>query len=90
VSLLVRRLLALLIASLLLLTTAACGGDSSDTKAKSDVDMGDTIKGLSVSGAFAAQPELKVDPAVKVDKPTTQVISAGDGNPVLAYKKAMF
>ena len=52
--------------------------------------MGDTIKGLSVSGAFAAQPELKVDPAVKVDKPTTQVISAGDGNPVLANKKAMF
>ena len=85
-----RRLLALLIATLMLLTTAACGGDSSDEATKSDVDMGDTIEGLSVSGKFAAQPEVKVDPAVKVDKPTTQVISAGDGNPVLANKKAMF
>jgi peptidylprolyl isomerase len=86
----VRRLLALLIATLMLLTTAACGGDSSDGATKSDVDMGDTIEGLSVSGKFAAQPEVKVDPAVQVDKPTTQVISAGDGNPVLANKKAMF
>jgi peptidylprolyl isomerase len=77
-------------ASVMLLTTAACGGDSPDAEKKSDVDMGDTIKGLTVSGEFAGQPQLEVEPAVKVDKPTTQVISAGDGNPVRANQKAMF
>jgi peptidylprolyl isomerase len=85
----VRRLLALLIASLMLLATAACGGSSDTSTKKSDVDMGDTIKGLSVRGAFGKQPEVRVDPAVQVDKPLTQVISAGDGNPVLADKQAM-
>jgi peptidylprolyl isomerase len=86
----VRRPLALLVASLMLFTTAACGGDSSDNKTKSDVDTGDTIKGLTVSGAFGAEPTVKVDPAIKVDKPETEVLSVGDGNPVLANKKAMF
>jgi peptidylprolyl isomerase len=87
----VRRLLAVLLAALLL-TLAGCGSDSSKTSSSSTsgVDMGDAIKGLSVSGAFGTEPKVKVDPAVKVDKPVTQVISAGTGNPVLAGKKAMF
>jgi peptidylprolyl isomerase len=87
----VRRLLALLLAALLL-TVAGCGGDSSKTTSdpKSSVDMGHTIKGLSVSGAFGKEPKLTVNPAFKVDKPVTQVISAGSGNPVLAGKKVMF
>lgn len=86
-----RRLLALLIAALMVVVLAACGGNGdSKTKASSNVDMGQTIKGLSVSGSFGAEPKLKVDPAVKVEKPETQVISAGDGNPVLAGKKEMF
>ena len=84
-----RRLLALLLAICLLFATAACGDDSSKTKAD-DVDMGEKIKGLSVSGAFGAEPKVTVKPAVKADKPTTQVISKGDGNPVVANKKAMF
>ena len=33
---------------------------------------------------------MTVKPAVKADKPETQVISKGDGNPVVANKKAMF
>jgi peptidylprolyl isomerase len=86
----VRRLLALVLACLLLTLAACGGGDTTETEKKSDVDMGDTIEGLSVSGTFAEQPKVKVSSAVKVDKPTTQVISAGDGNPVLANKKAMF
>jgi peptidylprolyl isomerase len=88
----VRRLLALLLAALMLLTVAACGDDGSKTKAeaKPKVDMGDAIKGLSVSGSFASEPQVKVDPAVKTTKPETQVITAGEGNPVLANKKAMF
>jgi peptidylprolyl isomerase len=87
----VRRLLTLLVASLMLFALAACGGnDASSTKTKTDVDLGDKIKGLAVSGAFGAEPQVKVDPAVKVTKPETQVISAGKGNPVVANKKAMF
>ena len=84
-----RRLLTLLVAACLLLVTAACGGGGND-KASSDVDMGQKIKGLSVSGTFGQEPKVKVDPAVKVDKVETQVISAGKGNPVVANKKAMF
>jgi peptidylprolyl isomerase len=86
----VRRLLVLLVASLMLFTVAACGDDASKAKPKADVDMGDTIKGLNVTGAFGAEPKVTVDPAVKVSKTETQVVTAGDGNPVLASKKAMF
>jgi peptidylprolyl isomerase len=87
----VRRLLVLLMASLMLLTMAACGTATSKAKPKAAaVDMGETIPGLTVSGRFGAQPRVEVDPAVTVDKPQTQVISAGHGNPVVADKKAMF
>jgi peptidylprolyl isomerase len=86
----VRRLLALLIATLMVLTLAACGDDGAKAKDQAKVDMGDKISGLTVTGAFGAEPTVKVDPAVKVDKPETQVISAGDGNPVLPGKKEMF
>jgi peptidylprolyl isomerase len=85
----VRRVLALLLAICLVFATAACGDDSSKTKAD-DVDMGQKIKGLSVSGEFGAEPKVTVKPAVKTDKPETQVLSKGDGNPVVANKKAMF
>ena len=83
-----RRLLALLVASLMLFATAACADDSSSSK--DEVDSGDNIKGLTVSGKFGEEPEVKVKPAVKVDKPQTEVVSAGEGNPVVANQKAMF
>jgi peptidylprolyl isomerase len=85
----VRRLLALLVASLMLFATAACGSDSGGAKASS-VDMGQKISGLTVAGAFGAEPKVTVKPAVKVDKVQTQVVSKGTGNPVVANKKAMF
>lgn len=88
-----RRLLALLVSMLLVLTLAACGSDDSnaeDAKDKAKASTEDKISGLTVTGAFGAEPKVTVDPAVKVTKPETQVISAGDGNPVLAGKKAMF
>jgi peptidylprolyl isomerase len=85
----VRRLFVLLLASLMLLATAACGSDSGSSTA-SDVDMGQKIAGLTVSGAFGAEPKVTVKPAVKADKPETQVVSKGTGNPVVANKKAMF
>lgn len=83
-----RRLLALLVASLMLFATAACGNDSPSSTSK--VDLGDKIKGLTVSGAFGKEPKVTVKPAVKVKQPVTEVISAGKGNPVLANHKAMF
>jgi peptidylprolyl isomerase len=82
----VRRLLALLLASLMLLSVTACGSGTSRTK----TDTGDSIKGLTVSGRFGAEPKVTVKPAVTVTKPETEVVSAGTGNPVLANKKAMF
>ena len=86
-----RRLLVLLLASLMLLATAACGADDSGKAApKPHVDKGDTISGLSVGGTFGKEPTVTVKPAVKVDKPETEVVSAGDGHPVRAGKKAMF
>ena len=85
-----RRLLVLLLASVMLLATAACGDDSGSAKTKPSVDMGDKISNLSVSGAFGSEPKVTVDKAITASKPTTQVISAGDGNPVEANKKAMF
>jgi len=84
----VRRLLVLLLSLLLMTATAACGGDSG--KADEDVDMGQTIKGLDVTGAFGEEPKVSVDPAVEVDKPQTEVLTKGEGNPVVENKKAMF
>ena len=84
-----RRLLALLLASVMLLATAACGSDSGKSK-DSAAGSGDKISGLTVSGAFGSEPKVTVKPAVKADKPETQVLSEGDGNPVVANKKAMF
>jgi peptidylprolyl isomerase len=92
----VRRLLAVIAASLLL-TTAACGSDSGKAKSsagsgasKSQVDTGDKISGLSVSGTFGAEPKVTVSKALTASKPLTQVVTAGTGNPVEANKKAMF
>lgn len=84
-----RRLLSPLLVCLLLFATAACGNDSGKSK-NSSADSGDKIPGLTVSGAFGSEPKVSVKPAVKADKPETQVISEGDGNPVVANKKAMF
>ena len=58
-----RRLLALLLASLMLFATAACGNDNGSAKA-GNVDLGDKIKGLSVSGAFGQQPKVDVSSPV--------------------------
>jgi peptidylprolyl isomerase len=90
VSFSVRRAFVLLLASLMLLLAACGGGGDTSTKKKSDVDMGDKITGLTVTGKFGAQPTVKVAKAVKADKPETQVITAGTGKPVVANKKAMF
>jgi peptidylprolyl isomerase len=69
----------------LVLTTAACGGDAD----KPDADSGDTIEGLTVSGRFGTMPVVKVEPEVKVNKLTTEVLSTGEGEPVNRGDKAL-
>ena len=78
-----RRPLALLLASLILLATAACGGGSGGSS------TGDKINGLTVSGSFGVAPKVKVGPAVKVDKPQTQLLSKGKGDLVRPGDKAL-
>lgn len=87
-----RRLLTLLMACLLVLTLAACGNSATTAKtpAKTPAGSGSKITGLTVSGSFGAEPQVKVTSAVQATKPETEVVSAGHGNPVLANKKAMF
>ena len=68
-----RRLLALLLASLMLFATAACGNDTGSAKA-GNVDMGEQIKGLSVSGAFGEQPKV----TVKLRREGRQAADPGD------------
>lgn len=84
--------LALLVVSLMLSVLSACGGEPGGAggQAKTDVDMGEKIDGLSVAGTFGAEPKVSVDSAVTAEQPETQVISAGDGSPVRANRKAMF
>jgi peptidylprolyl isomerase len=73
----------------MLLATAACGDDPDKAKAD-DVDMGQKIKGLTVSGEFGEEPKVSAKPAITTDKPKTEVVSKGEGEPVVANKKAMF
>ena len=85
-----RRLIALSVVSLLLFGSAACGNDSSKTGSGStQVDMGQQISGLKVTGAVGTAPTVSVSSPVKVDKPVTQVIKAGTGNPVQAGQEAL-
>jgi len=76
--------------SLMLFGTAACGdngGDKSSTA--SNVDMGSDISGLKVTGAAGSEPKVQVTSPVSVDKPQTQVVTAGNGNPVQAGQEAL-
>jgi peptidylprolyl isomerase len=77
--------------SLMFFGTAACGdssGGSSSTDSPS-VDMGQQIPGLDVSGHVGTEPSVKVTSPIKVEKPQTQVITAGKGNPVQSGQEAL-
>jgi peptidylprolyl isomerase len=85
-----RRLLALSVVSLLLFGSAACGNDGGKASSgPSQVEMGQQISGLKVSGAVGTAPKVSVSSPIKVDKPVTQVIKAGTGNPVQAGQEAL-
>lgn len=82
-----RRLAALTVVPLLLLGTAACGedadtgseGGSSAASGSGEVDMGEEIPGLEVSGELGESPEVSLaDPLENTDT-VFEVITAGEG-----------
>ncbi len=77
--------------SLVFFGTAACGdsGAGTPTAPTSKVDMGQDIAGLTVSGDVGTEPKVTVSQPISVDKPETQVITAGKGNPVQAGQEAL-
>jgi peptidylprolyl isomerase len=77
--------------SLMFFGTAACGDSSggSSSSGSPSVDMGQAISGLKVSGAVGSEPKVSVTSPIKVDKPQTQVITPGHGNPVQAGQDAL-
>jgi peptidylprolyl isomerase len=80
-----RSLAAVPLAALVLSATAACGGGSGDTTASS----ADSIKGLTVSGKFKAEPTVKVD-GLDVTKPETATIISGGGQQVAKTDSVRF
>jgi peptidylprolyl isomerase len=85
-----RRLLALTVVSLLLFGTAACGDDGAPKADGSSATSGtgDEISGLTVSGEVGTEPKVKVE-GLKVDEVLSEVVTAGEGNPVVAGKDAL-
>jgi peptidylprolyl isomerase len=88
-----RRLLALTVVPLLLFGAAACGEDTGgagdSTETASNVDMGETIEGLEVTGEVGEEPEVTVDAPLEIDDTQSQVITAGEGAPVVANEQAL-
>lgn len=84
-----RRLLTLAVTSLLLFGVVACGGDSGSPDAgPSQTTTGAAIPGLEVTGSFGEEPKVSVD-GLETDQVTSQVVIAGDGNPVVAGEDAL-
>jgi peptidylprolyl isomerase len=84
-----RRLLTLAVTSLLLFGVAGCGEDSGSPGADpSQTTTGAAIPGLEVTGSFGEEPKVKVD-GLQTDKVESQVVIAGDGNPVVAGQNAL-
>jgi peptidylprolyl isomerase len=81
-----RRLAALTVVPLLLLGTAACGGGSSDVSSGKN---GNDIDGLHVSGQVGTAPKVSVDKPLKLDETETEVLTKGDGNPVVEGEQAL-
>lgn len=78
-----RRLLVLTAVSALLFGSAACGSDS-DT-----AEPDDTIAGVTVTGEQGELPKVDIDTPLKVDKVQSQVLTEGDGGPVVEGQKAL-
>ena len=84
-----RRLLTLAVTSLLLFGVAACGEDGGSPDAgPSQTTTGAAIAGLEVTGSFGEEPKVSVD-GLQTEQVESQVVIAGDGNPVVAGQNAL-
>ncbi len=84
-----RRLLALTAVSALLFGVAACGGDTDEPESDSSVEMGDPIAGVTVTGEQGEEPKVDIETPLEVEESQTQVLTAGEGNPVVEGEKAL-
>ena len=80
-----RRLAALTVVPLLLLGVAACGDSSNG----SDGDSGADIADLQVSGKVGTTPKVTIDKPLKLEKTESEVLTEGDGNPVVEGETAL-
>lgn len=51
--------------------------------------MGEPIESVDVSGGFGKLPEVKIETPLKLDKTQSHVVTAGEGNPVVADQQAL-
>ena len=84
-----RRLIALSVVSLLLFGTAACGDDAESPESSESVDMGTEIEGLTVDGEVGKELEVDMQAPLDGEGTKTQVLEAGDGNPLKLNESAL-
>jgi peptidylprolyl isomerase len=84
-----RRLIALSVVSLLLFGATACGDDAESPEASESVDMGTEIDGLTVSGEVGKELEVDMEAPLDGEGTKTQVLEAGDGNPLKLNESAL-
>jgi peptidylprolyl isomerase len=73
----------------MLLGAAACGDDSGANGTDSATTSGEDIAGLEVSGEVGEAPEVKVGDDFGVEESQSQVLTAGEGNPVVEGDQAL-
>ena len=84
-----RRLLALALAPLLVVGVAACGEKSAPEAGPAEVDSGQSIDGVSVEGEVGSVPKVEIDTPLKLEKSTSELVTEGEGDPVLADEQAL-
>jgi peptidylprolyl isomerase len=88
-----RRLLALTVVPLLLFGAAACGEDADDAgnggDTPSTAQTGKDIPGVEVTGEVGTEPKVTVDAPLKIEETRSQVVTAGDGDPVVESEQAL-
>lgn len=86
-----RRRLAVL-AVLPLLALAGCGTEEAAPSAATSsppVDMGQPLDGVEVTGEVGNVPKVQIEAPLKVQETTSQVITAGEGDPVREGNQAL-
>jgi peptidylprolyl isomerase len=85
-----RRLVALTVVPLLLFGSAACGDEgAAPSDGETQVDMGEAIPGVTITGEVGDRPKVEIDAPVEIDKTQAQVITAGEGDPVVEGEQTL-